>query len=94
MIEDEDSVLRYKNFSIEIDCPPGDPRPCDLIYGVIDGSGLVVDDFDTAPPFYGHQTWILKACPIREQKFKSSKPVFKERLLELYNKGLVRCCSW
>lgn len=89
-----DVVDRFKNFSIEIDCPPGNPRPDDLIASVLSGTGLDEDDFDTSAPFFGHQTWILKEDPAKEAIFKASKPIFKERLEALYHQGVVRYCSW
>jgi hypothetical protein len=87
---------RYQHFSIELDCPPGNPRPEHLIGCVLSGTGLKVEDFDTSPPFFGHQTWILK--PGNEDKdalFNIHKRgVFKVRIEYLYHRGLIRYGTW
>jgi|SRR5712664_666053 len=86
---------RYHNFSIEMDCPPGNPRPGDLIEGVLDGTGLHVSDFSTGNPFFGHQTWILKeGSPERDIAFTASKPIFKERIKKLHDAGYIRYGTW
>lgn len=85
---------RYQNFSIELDCPPGNPRPGDLIEGVLDGTGLEVKDFSTGNPLFGHQTWILKASADKDELFTKGKPKFKERITKLYNSGRIRYGTW
>src|SRR5262249_33630761 len=86
---------RYHNFSIELDCPPGSPRPNDLIAGVLRGTGLLVSDFDTGNPFFGHQTWILKpGSEDKDTAFTSNKPLFKTRITALYNRGAIRYGTW
>lgn len=85
---------RYNNFSIELDCPPGNPRPNDLIAGVIQDSGIEVEDFETSAPFFGHQTWVLKSSAEKDELFTKNKPVFKQRIGELYEQGLIRYGSW
>jgi len=89
------SAERYRLVSIELDCAPGNPRPDDLISGVLEGTGLTVDMFDTASPFFGHQTWILREhSEARDAVFSAQKPVFKERIAALYKQGLIRYGSW
>jgi len=90
----EMDLTRHKDFSIELDCPPGNPRPKDLIESVLVETGLTVDDFDTAPPWFGHQTWILKESAGKDALFTSCKPTFKERCTALYNAGIVRYATW
>ncbi len=85
---------RYQNFSIELDCPPGNPRPNDLIAGVLADTGLEVSDFETGSPFFGHQTWVLKADVDKDELFKQSKPIFAKRVEVLFNSGLIRFGSW
>jgi hypothetical protein len=85
---------RYENYSIELDCPPGHPRPNDLIDGVLFGTGLSVHDFDTAPPFFGHQTWILREKANKDKLFIDAKPTFKLRIDILYKLNLIRYGSW
>lgn len=85
---------RYQNFSIELDCPPGEPRPKHLIHGVIKGTGFKLDDFETANPFFGNQVWILKAEANKDDEFVKAKPIFFERINDLYNRGVIRYGSW
>jgi hypothetical protein len=88
------SIDRYSKFSIELDCPPGNPRPGDLIAGVLKGTGIEVSDFETGDPFFGHQTWVLKSSANKDGKFIESKPLFKERITGLYNNGTIRYGTW
>ena len=87
---------RYLDFSIELDCPPGIPRPNDLIEGVLERTGLKVEDFSTTPPFFGHQTWVLepgdqkKDALFRKHKHKTFKP----RIEALYYAGAIRYGTW
>ncbi len=79
--------------SIELDCPPGNPRPGDLIQGVIEGTGLTLDDFITDAPFFGLQTWTVK--PEAEERFLEHKEkTIKPRVIDLYNSGAIRYGSW
>ncbi len=88
-----DSESRFRDCSIELDCPPGSPRPSDLIEGVLKDTGLVVEDFNTSAPFFGNQSWILKIGS-KDALFTSLKPVFEKRLQELYAAGIARYVSW
>lgn len=93
--EERMQVLRYKNFSIEIDCPPGQPRPGDLFPEVIAGTGLTEGDFVITSKVFGNWTWVLRdGDEIRDHKFIDSKPIFKERLSVLHDDGIVRYASW
>lgn len=85
---------RFNEFSIELDCAPGNPRPDDLFAGVLKDTGFDVVDFDTPAPFFGHQIWILKESANKDDMFAKAKPVFKERVTALYNSGLIRYGTW
>lgn len=86
---------RYKNFSIELDCAPGEIRPWHLIAAVLDETGLSEEDFETGTPFFGHQTWVLKpGSSEKDSLFTEKKPIFKERIASLFNEGLIRYGSW
>jgi hypothetical protein len=85
---------RFENFSIELDCRPGSPRPNDLIDGVLLTTGLKVSDFTTAPPFFGHQTWILKESVNKDAVFTHYRPLFQQRVTQLYNSGAIRYGTW
>lgn len=94
LIPTEKEQKRYNDFSIELDCPPGQVRPNDLIDGVLEGTGLEVSDFDTGAPFFGHQIWILKESAGKDLLFIEKKPVFKERITQYYNQGWIRYGTW
>lgn len=89
-----DHKERYNKFSIELDCPPGWTRPSNLIGGVLEGTGLDVTDFETGTPFFGHQTWILKESAEKDSIFLINKDIFKSRITELYNDGIIRYGTW
>lgn len=89
------NIDRYQNFSIELDCAPGTPRPSDLIEGVLKGTKLKVEDFDTVPPFFGHQVWILKESAQKDEIFKKHKyKTIKPRVEQLYHEGFIRYGTW
>lgn len=75
---------------IGIDCPPGDPRPGDLLSGVLEGSGLAPADFEEPSTLFGAWTWQLKRSPEREELFISRKPLFQTRLEVLLAAGTIR----
>jgi hypothetical protein len=82
-------------FSIEIDCPPGSPRPNDLFPGVLLGTGLKAGDFKNTSRFFGEYVWVLlPGDPKKDAKFTASKPLFKKRLTALHERGLVRFATW
>jgi hypothetical protein len=85
---------RFQKFSIQLDCPPGSPRPDDLIDSVLKGTGFEVSDFDTSAPFFGEQTWVLREDVRKDEKFTETKPTFKERISSLYFEGLIRYGTW
>jgi hypothetical protein len=94
MNQQESYNFRYQNYSIELDCPPGGIRPNDLIAGVLKDTGMEASDFDTGAPFFGHQTWVLKASANKDEMFSASKPTFKSRITDLYNSGIIRYGTW
>lgn len=76
--------------TIEIDCPPGSPRPGDLIAGVIEGTGLELRS--PASQLLGNWTWDYDDIP--PEKWKEIQPTLEERLCKLYDSRVVRYCSW
>lgn len=86
---------REKNFSVELDCPPGMPRPEDLIEGVLKDSGFEVSDFDTNPPFFGNQLWVLRVDANKDELFRQIRlDTIKPKVVELYELGAIRYGSW
>ena len=76
--------------TIELDCPPGSPRPGDLIGGVIAGTGL--PESEPVSTFFGNWTY---AYDIPRDKWEREiQPVIKPRIQALYNSGVIRYGSW
>jgi hypothetical protein len=78
--------------TVEIDCPPGTPRPDDLFPDVIKGTGLAVEDFDLVSKVFGNFTWELKAQ--KNDLYKKAKNTIGERIKALYSQGKIRYGSW
>jgi hypothetical protein len=76
--------------TIEIDCPPGSPRPGDLIEDVIKGTGLPLRQ--DVSRLFGMWAWDYN--DIDPEVWAKAKPILKERLTKLYDNGICRYCSW
>lgn len=76
--------------TIEIDCPPGYPRPGDLIDGVIKDTGL--PKRDDVSRIFGMWTWDYN--DVDPAIWQKANPVIKARLIKLYDSGIIRYCSW
>ena len=80
-----------EKLTIELDCPPGNPRPGDLFPGLIAETGLKEDDFKLISKLFGNWTWELIQ---NEQLYSECRSTIKERIEALYKKGLIRYASW
>lgn len=76
--------------TIELDCPPGSPRPGDLIAGVIEGTGLELKE--SISRVFGNWMWDYSEVPPEE--WKRIQPILEERIVKLYNAGTIRYGSW
>jgi hypothetical protein len=76
--------------SIELDCPPGSPRPGDLISGVIAGTGL--PESEPASTFFGNWTWVYDMP--RDEWEARIRPIIKPRIIKLHESGVIRYGSW
>jgi hypothetical protein len=76
--------------TIELDCPPGYPRPSDLIAEVIEGTGLELRD--TVGRFFGNFTWDYN--DVDPAEWARIQPTLKERITALFNSGVIRYGSW
>jgi hypothetical protein len=76
--------------SIELDCPPGGIRPSDLIADVIKDTGLPTRE--PVAKVFGNWTWVYDDIP--KEQFDAAKPLLKERITKLYNRGTIRYGSW
>lgn len=76
--------------TIELDCPPGYPRPGDLIANVIKGTGLLLKD--DCGRFFGNWTW--NYSEVSDEDWEKAKPILKKRISALYDAGVIRYGSW
>ena len=76
--------------TIELDCSPGYPRPGDLIEGVIEDTGLTKRE--TSSRVFG--CWMWDYGDVDEETFAKAKPIVKERIKALYDRGTIRYGSW
>jgi hypothetical protein len=77
--------------TIELDCPPGAPRPGDLIRGVIGDLDIEPLKWDVTP-FFGCAEWVFR---IPRDRWESEyQPTIKERVSALYRSGVIRYGSW
>jgi len=80
-----------KERSSELDCPPGSPRPGDLIEGVIEGLGLPWPKEPTSK-FFGNWKW--EWPEVSWERWQEIRPILKKRITQLYEAGLIRYGSW
>jgi len=76
--------------TIELDCAPGYPRPEDLIDGVLEGTGL--PKRETVSRLFGNWTWDYH--DIDPEVWAETKPILKEHITTLYERGEIRYGSW
>jgi hypothetical protein len=82
--------------TIEIDCPPGNPRPGDLITEVVRGTLLEHDDCarpDRAvSKLFGCWTWSFPH--ITDENWVRIQEVTRPRIEKLYHDCVIRYGSW
>ncbi len=72
-------------YYIILDCPPGDPRPGDLIGDVVKGMGLDVPE--TSYKFMGEWRYDF---PIPKDQWEKCKSEIMRRIRSLYHQGMIR----
>jgi hypothetical protein len=70
---------------IHLECPPGEPRPGDLIAELIDGTGLSVRK--DVSRVYGHWTWDYSDVP--RSVWDSAVPSIERRMRYLSKTGVI-----
>jgi hypothetical protein len=75
---------------IELDCPPGDPRPGGLIEDAIKGAGLELRQ--DVSRFFG--SWIWDYSDIPAERWERVRPILKRDITRLYRRKLIRYGSW
>ena len=86
-----EQTQKLEHWYLELDCPPGCPRPGDLLPGVLEGTGLEKDPKDTTMRLFGNWRWDFETLPGKHARVK---PVLKKRITKLYNAGVIRYASW
>jgi hypothetical protein len=71
---------------IELDCPPGDPRPGDLIVGALVGTGL--DVRPDVQRFFGCWRWDYSDVPA--ETWDRIRPILGCNIKALYDQELTR----
>ena len=71
---------------LELECKPGDPRPGDLVEGVIKGTGLPLRD--DVSRWFG--LWEWDYSDIEKRVWENAQPLMRRRIRSLYNRGLIR----
>lgn len=89
-MDEEVRKLLEEDQTIELDCPPGAPRPGDLIEGVIKDTGLPLRE--TVSRCFGNWKWDYS--DIQKDVWEKAKPILKERITKLYDNQVIRYGSW
>jgi len=76
--------------TIELDCPPGNPRPGDLIAEVI--AGTTLPKRNDIGRVFGCWTWDYSDIPCDE--WEAARPILKRHIEDLYRRGWIRFGSW
>jgi hypothetical protein len=83
----------FENFkhSIELDCAPGSARPDTLLPGVIEDTGLVLEDFHNTSRSFGN--WTFELNPEKNYIYEKYKEIIASRITNLYP-SRIRYGSW
>jgi hypothetical protein len=76
---------------IHLECPPGEPRPGDLIANLIANTGLPIRK-DSGGRLYGHWSWNYST--VAPEVWEAARSIVLERMSELYEAGTVRAASF
>lgn len=79
-----------KDQTIEIECPPGPPRPGDLIKKIVEGSGLPLRK--EVSRSFGLWTWDYS--DLTPEEWAKAEKIIAPKLKELYAKGIARYISF
>ena len=76
--------------TIELDTPPGAPRPGDLITKILKGTGL--KEREPIGKFFGNWTWDYSDIPCEE--WDKVQLITQPKIERLYHGGVIRYGSW
>lgn len=79
-------------FTVELDCPLGNPRPGDLLPQVLEGTGITLDPEKTVARVFGNWQWVIPTE--QESLYRAVRPIVADRVRALHAKGIIRYGSW
>ena len=84
-----------QRLSIQIDCPPGEPRPPEAFASTIEDTGLTPEDFeDSGSTIFGCREYLVRADPGTIFRYVRARRTIGERLVMMYERGIVRGVTW
>jgi hypothetical protein len=96
-IEDRMSFQKWGHpdrLSIELDCPPGGPRPSEVFDLAIVRTDLTPDDFeDSGPLGFGRREFLVKPAPESLRRYLKARPIIKDRLKKCHEAGMIRAAT-
>jgi len=81
-----------KQYTIELDCPPGVTRPGDLLLSVLEGTGVAIDPQATVSRFFGN--WMWQVPEAQREQYETQREKIAARIKTLYDRGVIRYGSW
>jgi len=87
----EDTAVKNPQ-TIEIDCPPGEPRPDFFMDTIIARSGLNIKCPETSHRCFGEWGWDFSHLDVTT--WGVLKATAREYLTEAHNQGLIRYAGW
>jgi len=80
----------FPDQAIELDCPPGDPRPGDLLPEVLLDSGL--EPRPARSKVFGN--WVWDYSDIDPTTWAAARAIVGPRIKALHERGVIRYGSW
>ena len=71
---------------IHLECPPGDPRPGDLLSELLRDTGIALRDSESR--LFGHWEWDYNDIP--REVWEPAVPIIMRRIARLYRDGIIR----
>lgn len=84
--------MEPEEYTIELDCWPGTPRPDTLLPGVLENTGVEIEPTDTASRFFGNYMWVVPEDQV--EAFLAHRDTIARRIKSLHHNGAIRYGSW
>jgi hypothetical protein len=84
--------MSYTPYTLELDCPPGNPRPGDLLDFVMEGTDIPLNPWKPDSALFG--CWMWRIPPDFEKRYEVFRDAIAIRIQTLYEKGQIRYGSW